>query len=262
MIAGADVIRYLLSAGGVIIVFLIASLWVFFSPRSRRPARVLLAIALAFTFFSIYGLQIFFARALVGSLKPFQQADAVPGRRTAMVILGSGSTMVEDWDGRTLSISDRAAMSRVLEASRVFRMIDPAVVISSGGDPRPMKGRPPTGETMRDTLIGLGVPPDRIMVETQSKTTREEAVVVAPILKAQGIEQVVLITSETHMRRSLAAFGAVGVSAIPAIAQEYSRARVPLTDLLMPTDDGLWSASANAHEVIGILYYWLRGWVQ
>jgi uncharacterized SAM-binding protein YcdF (DUF218 family) len=262
MIVAADVVRYLLSAGGVILAFLLASVWVFLSCRPRRPRRVLLALALAFTLCSIYGLQIAVARVLVGSLEPFQQRHAVPGRRTAVVILGSGSVEVEDWDGRTFSAADRSALSRVLEASRVFRLIEPAIVISSGGDPHPERGRPPTGETMRDTLVMLGVPADRIMVETRSRTTREEALVVAPMLQAQGVEQVVLVTSETHMRRSLGVFRAAGVTAIPAIAQEYPRSETSWVDLLFPSDEGLWFASANAHEVIGIAYYWLRGWVK
>jgi uncharacterized SAM-binding protein YcdF (DUF218 family) len=261
MIAGADFVRYLLSAGGVILIFLIASLWGFYSHRSRHQARVLL-VALSLALLSAYGLQIFVARIIVGSLRPFQASHAIQGRRTAVVILGSGSTIVEDWDGRRFATADRAAMSRVLEAWRVFRMIDPAVVIASGGDPHPERLRAPTGETMRQTLIELGMPVDRIMVETQSKTTREEAVVVAPMLAAQGIEQVVLVTSETHMRRSLGAFRAVRIDAIPAIAQEYSRVRLNLFDLAMPTDEGLGFASGNAHEALAIAYYWLRGWVK
>jgi len=262
MIAGADLVRYTLSAGGVIVIFLIASLWIFFLDRSRRLGRATLVVALVFALLATSGLQIIIARAIVGSLVPFQRAHAVAGLRTAIVILGSGSTMVEDWDGRTLAASDTAAMSRVLEASRVFRLIDPALVISSGGDPHPERGNPPTGETMRTLLMDIGVPADRIMVETQSKTTREEALVVAPMLTAQGIQQVVLVTSETHMRRSLGTFRAVGINAIPAIAQEYSRMRTKLIDLVLPTEKGLSFASANAHEGLGTAYYWVRGWLK
>lgn len=262
MIAGADFVRYLLSAGGVIVVFLLASLWTFAADRSRRSARVAFAVALAFTLLSIYGLQIVVARALVGSLKPFHKTDVIAGRRTAIVILGSGSAVAEDWDGRTFAFADQAAMSRTLEAARVFRLIDPAVVIASGGDPHPERGRPPTGDTMRTALIALGVPADRIMVETASTMTREEALVIAPMLRAQQIEQVVLVTSETHMPRSLGVFRAAGIAAIPAMAQEYSRGGASLTELLVPSEGGLWFASANIHELLGTVYYRLRGWIK
>src|SRR5262249_44692043 len=160
----------------------------------------------------IYAGQFVVAQLLVGSLKPFEAADAASARRTVVVVLGSGTVMAEDWDGRMFSLPDRAAMARVLEASRVFRLIDPAIIISSGGDPHPGRKAPPTGETMRDAMVTLGVPADRIVVETESRTTHEEAVVVAPMLQAQRAEQVILVTSEEHMRRSLGSFRAVGIS--------------------------------------------------
>src|SRR5262249_6507343 len=224
MILGADVVRYLLSAGGVFLLFLLASLWMFFSFRPRRrAARIFLIVAVLFTVGSSYGLQILVARLLVGSFEPFERSRAAPGRRTAVVILGSGSYRVEDWDGSALALPDLAAAARVLEATRVFKLIDPALIISSGGDPHPKAGRPPSGDTMGKLLMELGIPADRILVETRSLTTRDEAVIVGEMLRAHAFDQVVLVTSETHMRRSVAAFRSVGIDAIPAIAQDYTR---------------------------------------
>src|SRR5262245_32801638 len=268
MILGADVIRYLLSAGGAVLIFLLVALWIHFAGRAsavesvatRRARRVLLVCAVAFALMSSFGLQVLVARALVGSLRTFQAGDAVPGRRTAVVILGSGSWDTEDWEGRVFAFADKAAASRVLEAVRVFKLIDPAVVISSGGNPHPQKRMVPGGETMRDLLVALGVPADCITVETASATTRDEAVIVASMLQAQRIEQVVLVTGETHMRRALGTFRAVGVTSIPAIAMDYARDSKPWPSILLPQEDGLVFASANAHELVGFTYYWLRGW--
>lgn len=268
MVFGADVIRYLLSAGGIVCVFGAVALYVHVTSRAslieavpmRRARRALLLCAVAFWIASSFGVQILIGRALVGPLKPFRAADALPGLRTAIVILGSGSWDAEDWDGRVFASTDRAAASRVLEAVRVFKMTGAAVVISSGGNPHPGRRMVPGAETMRELLVTLGVPADRIMVETASMTTRDEAVIIAPLLQAQGIQQVVLVTGETHMRRSLGTFRAVGVETIPAIAMDYSRTHRPWASLLLPHEDGLWFASANAHEVLGFAYYWLRGW--
>jgi uncharacterized SAM-binding protein YcdF (DUF218 family) len=118
----------------------------------------------------------------------------------------------------------------------------------------------PGGEAMRDHLIALGVPADRILVETESGTTRDEALIVDRMLKAQGIEQVILVTSETHMRRSLGVFRSVGIHAIPAIAQEFLRGQATWSDLVLPGQGGLDLGSQNVHEVLGLIYYWLRGW--
>jgi uncharacterized SAM-binding protein YcdF (DUF218 family) len=268
VILGADLVRYLLSSTGVIVVFFVGALWITAAARAsrveslamRKARQSLLLCAIAFSLLSIYGLQVLVARAIVGSLKPFAVSDAVAGKRTAIVILGSGTWHVEDWDGRMATYPDDAAASRVLEAARVFRMIDPTIVISSGGNPHPRRETVPAGEGMRDDLIRLGVPADRIQVETSSQTTRDEAVIVEGMLKTQSIEQLVVVTSETHMRRSMAVFRSVGLHPIPAMAMEFLRGEASWADLLLPSEHGLRQGAENAHELIGMMYYRLRGW--
>jgi uncharacterized SAM-binding protein YcdF (DUF218 family) len=259
MVAGSDLIRYALSSGGLILVLAGLALWFTLAPGSRRARRALLVAAIVFMAAGIYGGQFLISRAIVGSLRPFTAADAAPNRRTVVIVLGSGSFGVEDWDGRRFAMPDRPAMARVLEASRVFRLIDPAIVISSGGHPHPQHKLAPTAETMRDALVTLGVPADRIVMETESRTTHDEAVVIAPMLRARGAEQVILVTSEEHMRRSLGTFRAEGIDAIPAIAQDLRR-ELTWTQRWLPSDEGLGTASKNVHEVLGIVYYALRGW--
>jgi len=259
MIAGSDFVRYVVSGGGAIWCLLIAAVWLTIARGSRAGRRFLVIAALVFTAASLYGPQYLIARAMAWPLKPFDASDVVIGHRTAIVVLGSGTVNTEDWDGRAFSFVDRFAAARVLEAVRVFRMTDAAIVLSSGGNPRPKRDEKPSGETMRDTLLQLGVPADRILTETASKTTRDEAVIVRGILQAQNVDRVILVTSQTHMKRALGAFRAAGIDAIPAIAQEFDR-YVPLALAVVPSEDGLWVAATNMHEALGLAYYWLRGW--
>jgi uncharacterized SAM-binding protein YcdF (DUF218 family) len=268
VILGADIVRWLLSTGGIISIFLIVSAWVYATGRTskndtrtmRRARQTLLAFAIAVAVLSIYGLEYLFGRVIVGSLKPFKAAQIAANQRTAIVLLGSGSWHVMDWDGRIAVYPDQAAATRELETARVFRLVNPAVVISSGGNPHPNRPTIPGGEAMRDHLVALGVPADRILVETESRTTRDEAVIVERMLNAHGIAQVILVTSETHMRRSLGVFRSVGVEATPAIAQEFLRREATWSELLLPSQKGLDLGSQNVHEVLGLTYYWLRGW--
>ena len=269
MILGADIVRFLFSTGGTIIIFLTLAVWVYRAGRDsststwfRRARLALLAYAVFVALFSVYGLEFLLAKAIVGSLKPFKASHAAADKRTAVVLLGSGSWRVMDWDGRTVVYPDPAAASRELETARVFKLINPAVIISSGGSPHPDRPMVPAGEAMRDHLVALGVPADRILVETESATTRDEALIVGRILKAQGIEQVILVTSETHMRRSLGVFRSVGIVAIPAIALEFLREEATWAGLLLPSQGGLDLGSENVHEILGLMYYWLRGWHQ
>jgi len=263
--AGADFVGYLFSAGGAISIFLVITLWMLLFPASARARLALLAASATFAFFSIYSCQSIVARALTGSFEPFEPSQILPGSRdTALVVLGSGSVNAEDWDKRSLSFVDRTAASRVAEAARIFRLVDPTLVISSGGEPHRQRRGAPTGDTMKDALVAAGVPPERIVVETLSKTTRDEALVVAPMLAARGASHVILVTSAVHMRRALGAFRAVGVRAVPGIARGFvaNESDYPSVLAFVPTKEGLGMASDNAHEALGLAYYWLRGWWQ
>ena len=92
-------------------------------------------------------------------------------------------------------------------------------MISSGGKVRAEQFAPATGAAMSRLLEQLGVPAERVLAETTSRNTREEAIMVASMLPKLNVERLVLVTSHDHMRRSLGAFHAAGLRAIPAIAR-------------------------------------------
>jgi len=256
MIAAADFVGYLLSAGGVIACFLAAAVWS--TIRTRGASRAPLIVALVFAVIASATTERIIARAIAGPARPFKATDIGSGRRTAVVLLGSNSIDTRDWNGDRFATVDRVAASRMLEAARVFKLVDPAVVISSGGIPHGRRATP-SGVTMRDALMESGVPFGRIAVETSSMTTRDEAVIVPGMLRDLRIEQTILVTSPTHMTRAVGAFRATGVEVVPAIANA-APFDGPLIEQIVPTDDGLRLAAGNAREILGLTYYWLRGW--
>jgi uncharacterized SAM-binding protein YcdF (DUF218 family) len=252
-----NLVSYVFSVGGLVSALLAGTVWRYARPYARAPRFFLLSVTVAYALASAYGLSHGAGRLLIGELRPLTPSD-VPVGRTALVVLGSGSFTAKDWDGGQFSVVDPSAATRVAEAVRVYRLVDPEWVISSGGKLLPDDPDVASGITMRDELVRQGVPLARVIVETRSRTTYEEAVVVAPMLEALDVDHIVLVTSDLHMPRSLGAFRAAGIDAIPAIA------RFPFTDreysLILPTYRGLWYSGAVAHEVLGIGYYAARGW--
>ena len=108
-------------------------------------------------------------------------------------------------------------------------------------------------DPMRSFMVGSGVPAEVILLEGQSKTTRENALRAAELLR--GIPgPYVLLTSDYHMWRAHRVFEKAGVNVLPR----------PFPDAIKRLNDWRqrWSIAMElAAETVKISYYWLRGWV-
>ena len=250
-------VAFLFSTTGAVTSLLVAALWIRRRPKSKAALRFLLLVALCYTLASVYAVPAFVTRVLAVGYHPFAATDK-PADPFAIVVLGSGAQKILGWEGRVDVMTDIEA-ARVLEASRVFSLTGPVLVISSGGSPSPDDDSEPSGLNMRDELVRLGVPESRIIVEVESANTREEARIVTPILRDRGIERIVLVTSDSHMRRALGIFRVHGWDAVPAIAPDPNF-QSPWRFWLMPSGAGLELSRQVSREVLGLPYYWARGW--
>ncbi|RYE83240.1 MAG: YdcF family protein [Hyphomicrobiales bacterium] len=58
-------------------------------------------------------------------------------------------------------------------------------------------------EVGRDWAMAQGVPADAILIETESRTTRQNLTFARPLLEAAGIGSILLVTDPLHMRRAM-----------------------------------------------------------
>jgi uncharacterized SAM-binding protein YcdF (DUF218 family) len=253
-----DLVFFVFSIGGAMSAVLVALIWVLARPHAVFPRRLLIVVIAFYTVCTIYPITFASAGPLIGRMQPLVASD-VPNRRTAIVVLGSGGFSAHDWDENTRTLPDPMGANRVMEAARVYRIVNAEWVISSGGRPVTTDMTPASALTMRDMLIELGVPASKILLEDRSRNTHDEAVLVAAMLKTMPVEGVVLVTSDVHMRRSLGAFRAVGIDATPAIARRPHYA-TPWDLPWLPSNAGMTEATSVGHEYLGIAYYALRGW--
>jgi uncharacterized SAM-binding protein YcdF (DUF218 family) len=91
-------------------------------------------------------------------------------------------------------------------------------------------------------------------IETTSRTTHENAVFSAPILRADGVNTVYLVTHAWHMPRAKAAFEATGITVIPAPTRFVTP---PVWELkeFVPTLGSLQNSYFAFHEWIGLVWY-------
>lgn len=104
-------------------------------------------------------------------------------------------------------ISGGDTSSRTLEAVRLYKNDWAPILIFAGAAEDP--NSPSNARVMRSIAIGEGVPSDVVIVEESSRTTRQNAVEVAAIIKAFSHDRIVLVTSPYHQRRASMEFSQV-----------------------------------------------------
>ena len=228
-------------------------------PRSAAVRAGAVFVAFAYVMASTYIVPATAARLLVRPYHRFERPDA-PRGRVALVIFGAGDEEVAGWT-QHLALPNAVGAARVIEASRVFQIVNPDWVISSGGNPSADDESEPSSVNMQRMLVALGVPADRIVLESHSRDSHDEAVTIAPILRSLGSDAQVLVTSAVHMRRSLGACRAAGWNPVPAVAPD-PWFQHDWFDWLTPSNHGLYFSGQVAHELLGVPYYRFRGWLR
>jgi uncharacterized SAM-binding protein YcdF (DUF218 family) len=185
--------------------------------------------------------------------------DAAPAQADVVIILGGGSETFRAGELAYSAPSESTAL-RALEGARLYHLLGEPLVIASGG-PGGEGGRgEPESRMLRAILEANGVPPDRILEEARSSSTREEAILLAEMLAGIPAERVVVVTSPSHMRRALGALAAEGIQALGSPSREHNASRQTRTPLL-PGDRALGDSRQAMREVIALIYYGLRGWL-
>ena len=253
-------VGFVVSNRGLIVWLLAAALWIRFRPASPAARRFLLAVVAAYTLASIYVFPYTLSRALAVGYKPISAGD-LPAGRTAIVVLGGGSGSVDDWDRRRFFYLESVSASRTWEARRVYLMMPDVWVIASESTGDEERNREQFTPLIHDALVQLGIPSSRVVILREPADTHDEAVRIAPLVKSLRVDHVVLVTSGFHMRRSLGAFRAQGVDAIPAIARD-SFASSRWWHWVIPSVEGLDLSARTVHEILGLAWYAAHGWLK
>jgi uncharacterized SAM-binding protein YcdF (DUF218 family) len=198
-------------------------------------------------------------RTLTAGYRPLASAADAHGA-TVVVVLGAGSVNLRT-AGRQLSLVTMEGGLRVLEAARLFELLNGPLVIASGGITEHDGRAAPESVAMQRALIELGVRADRIVLESESRNTREEAVIIKRMLADRGVTEFVLVTSSLHMRRSMLAFEREGMHPIPSPSPLLPDRSVQRPRWL-PSDLWLQIGDSALYEWLARGYYWWQGWLR
>ena len=125
---------------------------------------------------------------------------------------------------------------------------------------------------MKRFAIDCGIPPEKIIIESESRNTRENALYTKQLLNSINAQKVILITSAFHMPRAYGVFKKIGVDVMP-VSTDYitedthhrpvSKMKDLHYDLLsfIPDVEHLGHSTFAIKEYIGMIVYRLKGWI-
>ncbi len=136
-------------------------------------------------------------------------------------------------------------------------------ILISGGTSSIIVDYPREASAIEQYLLTLGVPAEDLIVEPNSRNTRENAVFSAEIIQRNYPEaSCLLITSAWHMRRAHGCFRKVNLSAIPFSVDFMNEAQRPsLGFYLLPSPDVFENWEYILREWVGYLVYRGRGYI-
>jgi uncharacterized SAM-binding protein YcdF (DUF218 family) len=191
------------------------------------------------------------AALLVRSLDtspPFDIARASAAQ--AIVILSGDTRGAPEYGGETLG---ELTLERVRYGARLARLTGLPVLVSGGS----VRGGEPEAAPMREALEReFGVPVR--WTEERSRTTHENALYSAAMLRSAGIRSVVLVVHSFDMPRARAEFAAAGIETLPAPTGIPSAKPDRLSDFV-PSIAGLHTSYYAVYEILANLVLWLNG---
>ncbi|MBF9237587.1 YdcF family protein [Hymenobacter sp. BT683] len=185
---------------------------------------------------------------------------ALPTHADAAVLL-TGITAVNKSPHDRVYLGPGA--DRLTNALWLYRAGRVRRIIISGGSGAVVKKSQTEAAELATLLRLAGVPNSAIMLEDQSRNTRENALFTKRLLAPYpDIDSLVLVTSAFHQRRALGCFRKVGLQpvAFPAGYRSSDRGNTP-DYWLLPNPGALENVSLLVHEIAGWLIYKAMGYL-
>jgi uncharacterized SAM-binding protein YcdF (DUF218 family) len=175
----------------------------------------------------------------------------------AVVVFSAGLILPEG--PRIRAELDEDSLKRCLLAARLYSGGRPCPVLVSGGRVNPESDGPAPAAVMGDLLLQLGVRPSDLVLEERSRTTYENAVESARLLKERGIVRVALVVDAVDMPRAAACLRKQGVEVLPAPCHFRAAGFPDTPDAFLPSPSGAGGVQRAWHEWLGMLWYRLHG---
>jgi len=236
----------------VVVLLLLAGFALSFLKR-RWPARVAVGVA----FFILFACSFTtFGYVLITPLETRFVRPAEPARIDGIVVLGGGL------DGEVNTVRGGWELNRsgdrFVEALRLALKHPEAKVLISGGPPALVQ-QEPEADAGRRMFEAFGVSADRIITDSKSRNTEENAQFAKELAGPIEGQTWLLVTSAFHMPRSVGLFRKAGFDVVPWPADYFASGAEGWRIKPDQSTENLAVANMALREWIGLLGYHFTG---
>ncbi len=247
MIIAAKIISSFLIPPGI---FILIFILLYFISKSKLVKWIALLSAL-----TVYFLSTFFGLYVLAypleNLYPVPTISEDPNSVT--IVLSGGIT----YHNGTEQLS-RATFKRLYSGFEVVSKTKGKILVSGGKTFK--NDTVASAEIMKDVLLKLGIPKDRIIIQNESRNTLQDALYSKKLLKNYHEDKIYLVTSAMHMRRSLYVFSKAfkNTKIIPVPSDFIVDEKVNILQFF-PNFGVFFINSFAIHEIIGKIWYDIGG---
>ena len=187
--------------------------------------------------------------------RPALSAIAEPA---GIIVLGGALNPLIGKSRGVVAVNEAA--ERFIAGAELLRKFPNAKFVFTGGGAAMLLPDTAEAEGVKSLLFpALGLPADRLILESKSRNTYENAVFTKELLAPKANERWILVTSAFHMPRAVACFRKAGFTLIPWPVDYRTRGMEDLTLFFAQPSEGLKRVDKGMREWIGLLVYWLSG---
>lgn len=190
------------------------------------------------------------ANTLVGWQEAREPAMDCPAATWSTIVVLGGGVSREAQSNDDFAVLSEASLRRLFAGVELARMQPDTTLVISGGVSRFAHGE---SGLMGALASRLGVPTERLRLETDSRTTWQNARFTAE-LQPPVARRVVLVTSALHMPRARYVFEQAGFE-ICAQPTDFVHAPLGGIGYFLPSTSGLAKADLVLHELVGEVAY-------
>ena len=185
--------------------------WRLYKKREKRLAAMLAALVFVFYLFCTS----LVSERLMGALESAYTPPENPQGDVVIMLGGGAFPDTPDVSGQGTLCSSPA--NRLLTAVRLQKELAVPIILSGG---QVYSDSGPEAVIAKRILMDLGVPEDKIIVESKSINTTQNAKFSTEIMRERGLNKPILVTSAFHMRRSVLNFAKNGME-VTAYPSDY-----------------------------------------